>query len=152
MIYKSEITGKEYSSEKECLAAEKEFQKQEEIRVAEEEKKVAESNKRKKELAKAIEDAEAKLTEANRLYDIAQDKAAKILEDSNKEVKEILNTAEAEVDAAQKARFEAILAFNREFGSYTTKYTGAKAAEEFNRYTNNFEKRLRNLFNNFFLF
>lgn len=64
MIYVSELTGKQYKTEKECLKAEEKFKKaQEEKRVKEEKLKKERANR-----AKEIEDARAKMIEAEKHY------------------------------------------------------------------------------------
>lgn len=152
MKYFSEKLNKTFDSEKECLKAEQEYEKVQQQLVADQEKKANEISKRKKELSKVIEEAEDKLAEANKLYEIAQEKAAKILEESNKQVKEIMDVAEASVKNAEEAKFNAILNFNKEFGPYSISYTGAKAADEFNRSMKKFNKTFKDMIENLFIF
>ena len=64
MKYVSEITGKTYDSEKDCLEAEKIFKEKEKKKKAAEEKKAAERSERAKEVEKAYE----KVVEANKAY------------------------------------------------------------------------------------
>ena len=64
MKYVSEITGKTYDSEKDCLEAEKIFKEEEKKKKAAEEKKAAERSERAKEVEKAYE----KVVEANKAY------------------------------------------------------------------------------------
>lgn len=144
----SELTGKEYNTPEECLKAEELYKKEQKKRADEESKKLSEISKQKKELANAIEDADKDLSEANKLYEVAKNKAAEILEKSNKEVRDILDSAKKLVKAAEEKKLNAVLKFNKEFGPYTTKYTGEKAAEEFNRSL----KRFDNIFDDFFKF
>lgn len=145
----SDITGLEYSSIEECEKAEKEYKTKQELKAKEEAEKTANISKRKKELAKEIDDASAKLEEANKLYEVAKSKAAEILEKSNKEVKDILDTASKEVKEAEKKKFEAILKFNKEFGTYTTTYTGEKAAEEYYRSIKRFDDIFKDIWKSF---
>lgn len=142
MKYFSEKLNQTFDTEKECLEAEKKEQTNKQIVEAQ-------KSKHKKELANKIEDADKKLNEANKLYDIAKQKAADILEKSNKEVKEILEAAEKEVKKANEEKLDAILAFNKEFGEYSVTYTGEKAANEYNNILRSFQSDLRRFFNNF---
>lgn len=139
MLYFSELTKETYNSPEACLEAEKNYKKQQ----AEAEAKKSAGAKRKKELAKFIEDADSKLTEANELYEVARQKAAEILDKSNKEAKQILDDAQELVKAAQKAKLDAILNFNKEFGTYTTTLTGEKAANEFNNQMKRFDDNFK---------
>ena len=102
----------------------------------------------KKELSKEIELADEKLSEANRLYDIAKEKASKIISDANKQAKEILDIAKDEVRKASEEKFSAIAKWNNKFGTYTTTVTGEKAAEELRRTFNQFD----DYFSKFFKF
>lgn len=142
MKYYSDLTGKTYPTEKECLAAEADYKKAQEIQ----ENKTKETSKRKKELSQLIELADNKVTEANKLYEIAKEKARKILEESNKQVKDILDKAEEEVKNAEEEKLDAIRNFNKEFGSYSMTYTGTKAIEEYNKAVDKFNKIFRNIF------
>lgn len=134
----SDITKKFYDNVKACEEAESAFEKEKEN-----------TGKRKKELAKAIENADTKLTEANKLYEAAKLRAADILEKSNKEVKEILDTAENEVKTAEQEKLNAVMNFNKEFGTYTTTLTGEKAAEEYNKSLSRFDNIIDSIFKRF---
>lgn len=149
MKYFSEITNKQYDTPEECVKAEKEFKAQEKKLEEETSKRNAEISKDKKELAKAITDAETKLSEANKLYEVAQQKAADILEKSNKEVTDILETARTAVKKAEEEKLDAILNFNKKYGTYTTTYTGEKAVEEFNRSMSRFRRTVDSFLKNF---
>lgn len=128
MKFYSDLTKKPYDTEKECLAAEAEYKKEQAAKEA----KQSSISKEKRELSKAIEDANDKLKEANKLYEVAQSKAKDLLEKSNKEIKEILDNASKVVKEAQERKLNALIAFNKKFGTYTTTITGEEAAEEFN--------------------
>lgn len=149
MKYFSELTNETYNSPEACLEAEKNYKAQQQKMQDDLKRTSANISKEKKELSKAIEVADNKLTEANKLYEAAQHKAAEILEKSNKEVKEILDAAKKEVKAAEQAKLDAVLAFNKKYGPYTTTLTGTQAAEEFNRnikrFDNMFESLIRHL-------
>lgn len=87
----------------------------------------------KRELAKNIEDAEANLDKAYQAYEDAKNEATKILDESNKQVIKILNDAKAKVAEAEKARTDAIVKFNQNFGTYRANYSGERAVRESNR-------------------
>lgn len=142
----SELTGKEYQTVEECLKAEKEYNDRKEKLKQEEDRKQANLSKRKKALANEIDKADKALTEANKLYEVARGRAAEILEKSNKEVKEIMDTAEQEVKKAERDRLNAIIAFNKEFGTYTTSITGERAAEQFEKSLQRFDNLFGDIF------
>ena len=78
----SESLDKYFDSEKECLEAEKEFineknkiEKNEVLNEGQTASQLAKERLNKKELSKEIELADQKLSEANRSYDIAKEKA-----------------------------------------------------------------------------
>lgn len=147
----SELTKEFYESVPECEKAEKAYEK-EQKKLAEE-KEIAEANKskEKKELAKAIEEADKKLVEANELYEVAKKQAAELIEKSNKEVSEILDKAEKTVTEAEVTKFNAIKAFNDKFGAYVTTISDEKAANEFNRSVERFNNTLKSFLRNFWL-
>ena len=84
-------------------------------------------------MADRIEEANKKLKEANENYKLARNKAAEILEKSNKEVQDILDEAKDIIRQAEKEKLEAVKAFNDKYGVYTTTLTGEQATEEFNK-------------------
>lgn len=140
MKFYSETLDKVFETEKECLKAERDFaleqKKKEEERKTQEEKAKEEKaliSKQKKECADKIAKAEEELRIAQENYKVAQDKAAQILEESNKQVTDLLNTAQEEIKKAQRAKRDAIVEFSNKFGAYTKSYTGEKAIEEFNK-------------------
>ena len=129
MKYYSELLNKPFDTEKECLQAEKEFKRQQ---IKENATKSAISAD-KKFMAGKIEEANIKLKEANENYKLARNKAAEILEKSNKEVELILDEAKEVVRKAEQTKLEAVRAFNEKYGAYTTTVTGEQATEEFNK-------------------
>lgn len=141
----SELTGKEYKTVEECLKAEEEFKKKE-IEAKKEAVKLNELAKTKKELAKAIEDADEKVKEANKLYEVAQQKAADILDKSNEEVEKILSDASQKVKEAEEEKLNALMKFNKEFGTYKTVITGEKAAEEYKKAVDRFNNSFNSVF------
>ena len=91
MKYVSELTGKSFNTEKECLEADELF-RQKNLKEKEE-----------KELhRKKVEEASNNLSKAYENYEIAKKHAAEILEKSNKEVENILSDAEKQIDSAKK--------------------------------------------------
>ena len=90
MKYVSELTGKTYNTEKECLEDEELF-RQRNLKEKEE-----------KELhRKKVEEASNNLSKAYENYELARKHAAEILEKSNKEVESILAEAEKQIDVAK---------------------------------------------------
>ena len=138
MKYFSELLNKPFDTEKECLDAEAKYQQSKDA-----------VSKRKKELSKAIEDADNKITEANKAYDIAREKAKDILEKTNKEITELLDKAEKAVTDAEQEKLDAVKAFTKEFGTYKVNLTGEKAVDEFNRSLNRFNNFFKS-FSNWF--
>lgn len=90
MKYVSELTGKSFSTEKECLEDDELF-KQKNLKEKEE-----------KELhRKKVEEASNNLSKAYENYELARKRAAEILEKSNKEVDDILADAEKKIEDAK---------------------------------------------------
>lgn len=140
MKYVSEITGKEYISEKECLKAEAEYKKEQEIKAKEEAERVSNISKKKKELAKEIELAEEKIKEANKDYNLAKERAKKIAEEADKQIDEIFSTAEEKIKEAEEHKLNCIQKWNKEFGTYNKIYTGKQALEEYEKAIARFER------------
>lgn len=140
MKYYSEILKKNFDSEEDCLKAERNYQSEqkkieEKLQKALQEKKAKDEELAlsKKELATKIEEASAKVEEANNVYDAAKEKATAILNKAKEEAAGILDVAKNKVREAEKARYEALSAFNKKFGPYTTTLTGEKAAKEYSK-------------------
>ena len=138
MKYVSEITGRTYCSEADCLKDEKDFLDKK--AKAEEEKKLKEQAivNEKKELALKIDESTKSLKEAQELYDKAKEECAKILEESNNRVVKILNKAKENLDLAKTDRFKKISEFNKKFGPYKTSFTGEEAKKELERINKEF--------------
>ena len=96
----------------------------------------------KKQLLTNIDSCRNAVDKAYSDYEIAKDKAAKILEESNKQVEDILNPAKDNIKKAQEAWYKAIDEFNNKFGPYVLYYTGERAAKEY--------VRLNHIFNDIF--
>ena len=122
MKFYSEQLNKLFDSEKELKAAEKSF----------EDKNLQKENT-KKELSTKIESAEAALDAAHKNYEAVREEAAKLMDDSNKQIIKMMNEAKAQITAAEKARTDAIVEFNRQFGTYRANYTGERAKRESDR-------------------
>ena len=159
MKYFSEKTRKTYDTPQACEKAEAEYdaeQKriQDNLNKAMAEKKAADEQlaKSKKELSKAIETAESELSEANKLYEVAETKAADILSNARKEANQILDAARVKVKSAQQKKYDALMAFNKKFGTYTTTITGEKAIDMYNKAMKEINSNLLSVFDNFFRF
>ena len=137
-----ELEGKIYNSINECKDAESAVLKQREELANKERDK----SKLKKKFADEIDKAEEAVKAAYKEYDVAKEKAAKILEDSNKQVLEIINAAKDVVNKAEKAKLDAITAFNKEFGAYQKVYTGEQARAELERFNSNLNSLFGDLF------
>lgn len=149
--------GQEYKSEKECLIADKKYD--EAIKLAQEKKeqerreieeKIAEEkalyNQKKKEAAKAVEDANAKLEEARKVYGVARKKAEDILRAANKEAEDILLVAAKEMEKASEERMNAVAKFTKDYGVYKTVLTGNDAVDEYNRIVDNINSVFNKVF------
>lgn len=87
----------------------------------------------KKEMATAIERAEIKLDEAYKNYEAVREEAANILDTSNKQVEKMLKEAKQVITSAEQERANAIVEFNKQFGTYKVNYTGDRAKRESQR-------------------
>jgi len=172
-MFYSEVLNKYFDNKRECREAEIQYYvdqkraKQEELdakRKAEEEAKAKEEaaakeeeqrkealnliSKEKKELSKAIEDAGAKVIEAENEYELAytafQKKVVEAKEAYDKAIAEAREStiipASTKVNDAKKEKYEAVKAFNNKFGTYTVKYTGEQAYKEMQQTINEFNK------------
>ena len=137
-IFYSEKLNKNFDTEQECIKAEKAF---DDAKATENEKKALLS-KQKKELSDKVVDADRKVDEAYKAYEVAREKAAAIVEKARKEAEEILHDAARNVEKATEERMNHIQAFNKEFGPYMTSYVGDKAVEEYNKII----RRMRDIF------
>ena len=99
-------------------------------------------------MSKAIEEATDKVQDAYAALKMAKEEAAKILDESNEKVENILKVATDDLKEAQKARTDAIVAFNSKFGPYSTVYTGEKARKDYLEISQLFN----DLFNSFWKF
>lgn len=125
-VYYSEQTGKYYDTEKECHKAETELA----IQKREEEQTKNSISKHKKELADKIELADSKVSEAYKHLEVCRQDAKKILDDAKKQAEGIIAGAKEELRKCQKEKYDTLAEFNKEFGPYTTTYSGSKALDE----------------------
>ncbi len=146
MKYYSEILEQFYDDADKLIADETahlEMIAAEEARLEEQKKK--ETN-RKKTLATAIEVADAELEKAYKEFEAAKESCKKILDESNAKMVEILKPATELVKNAERARLDAVKAFNKEFGVFKTSYTGERAQKEFERSSKIFEELFKHCF------
>lgn len=141
-IFYSEKLNKNFDTEKECLAAEKEYDNN---LLAEQEKKSL-TSKRKKELSDNIVEAEKRVDSMYKLYEEAREKARDIISKANQEAEDILRAAANDLEKATEDRMLQIQEFNKEFGPYMTRCTGDKALDEYKKVI----RRMRDLFNYMF--
>ena len=125
MKFYSEKLNKLFDSEKELKAEEKLF----------DEKNLQKENT-KKELSQKIDAAELAVDAAYKNYDAVRQEAAKLMEESNQQILNMLNKAKEQITRAEKERTDAIVAFNQQFGTYRANYTGERAKRESERINN----------------
>lgn len=144
MKYYSEITKKFYDDEESLTKDEQSIM----------EKKNATAT-RKKDKVKAIEEAKLAVDKAYDNFDSCKQEAAKILEESNKQVEELLNKGREEIKEAESAYYKQIKEFNKDFGEYKVYLSGDDAIREAVRIENRLfrdNSLFRSLFNNMFKF
>ena len=132
MKYYSEKLSKLFESQEELEKAEVEANEG----AVKEEEKLAVTKKEKKELAKAVDDADEALTKAYTEYDLARDEAKKIMSEARDKCKELLAPKETAIKEAERVKWNAIVDFNNKYGRYTRVYTGDEAIREFKRASN----------------
>lgn len=131
-----ELEGKVFSTVRECQLAEAKIDADKAAIV--EQNKKAELSKKKKEAADAVSKADEALNKAYANYESAKEKVREILEESNKQMEEILTPAKEAVNKAEKLRAEAIQKYTSEFGVYQSVYTGERAQKELERFNKQF--------------
>lgn len=141
-----ELEGKIFNSINDCKDAETKVLKEREA-LAEKEK---DKSKLKKKLSAEVDKCEENLKTAYKEYEVAKDKARKILEDSNKQMTEILTTAKKAVTDAENAKAQAIKNFNKECGPYQKVYTGEQAQVELDRINKQFDNWIIDFFKSIF--
>ena len=125
MKYYSEKLSKLYDTPQALKEAEEKFE-------ASQKKKEA----TKKDLSQNIEIAENALDAAYKNYEDVKKAAAKLMEESNKQILGMLEDAKKKIKEAEKARTDAIAVFNQNFGTYKANYTGDRAKREYDRVAN----------------
>lgn len=139
MKYYSEDLKKFYDSESDLLKAEEEAKKQ---------KDIAENSR--KEMARKIDEANARIDTAYKSYEAAKKQVNDIINEAKKQVKNILDPAKKEISDAENARMEAIKEFNKKYGVYTETFSGDKAMEQYNRVLNQFNSAFENVWKPFY--
>lgn len=142
--------GKVYETVKECLKADEAY---EEAQAAKEKAEVEKKNAisvRKKELADAVQAAEEGVATAQAELDEVREEARKLIDEAQLKARDMIKEATEKYREASGERYKAIQNFNKEFGTYTTTYTGQKALEEYNRWNKHFNDVFENLFRGWF--
>lgn len=150
----SEMLDKYFDREEDCIKAETlekerlEKENQPKIEISEFENTNTVS-KQKKELAKAVEDADVELSEAYTNLELAKKEASKMIAEARVKAKDIVSPAEQKLYDAYEKKYKAIAEFNDKFGTYSMIYTGNRAAQEFGRVKNELSNIYRDFFNFF---
>ena len=139
-----ELEGKIFDTIDECKKEEAAVLKNREALMEKEKDK----SKLKKKLSAAVDKAEETLKDAYKKYEEAKEAAKIILEESNKQMQDILNPAKEAVAKAEQAKAEAITNFNKECGPYQKVYTGEQAQAELERFNKQFDNMFTRLFKN----
>jgi hypothetical protein len=142
-----ELAGQVFDSIEACAAAERAVDKARND-AKEQNAKVS---ARKRELATAIEVAEKSVKDAYDSRIKVKEEVQKILEESNKKMMAMLDDANVKVRDAEKARRDAILAYNNEFGTYQAVYTGERAQREFDRLAKQFDSTFTDMIRRFII-
>lgn len=141
-----ELAGKTFTTIKECA--------EEEARIdalrAETAKK--DLSNQKKQCANAIDLADQKVRAAYDNYEKVKVEVAKILEESNAKMTQLINDATALIREAENERRDAILNYTSKFGTYQKVYTGNRAIEECQRMQNQIASNWGSIVNNFLNF
>lgn len=138
MKYYSEQTKKFYDTEADLVEAEQKSAELKEKREA-----------TKKELAKKVESADARVEAARDAYKAVQEEIDKIVEEANQKIKDLIEPAKKEIKDAEYARAEAIREFNSKYGVYTTTYSGDRAIKEYERFAHYFDNAFKNIWDPF---
>lgn len=145
MKYYSEKLDKLFDSLEELQVAEKSKSKRK-TPVSEETQPAIPS---RKELAAAVESADAAVKDAYAQYESAKVKAEELSKKYLEEVNSIIDPAQKAVKDAEQKRYEAIRNFNNSYGAYQVTYNGARAAEEMMKAIRNINSK-SNFFRDFF--
>lgn len=139
--------GKEYNSVEECRKADEAFEKAKKKAEEEAAEKKALISKQKKEKADSIKAAESDVEIARTEYNRAQAKARDMVAEAKEEAKKLVEEAGKVYRDALDKRYQAIVDFSKEFGTYTTTYTGKEALDEYNRIVDSFNSVWNRLLN-----
>lgn len=132
------LDGKEYKTVEDCVAADKVFEEARKKAEAEEAEKKTLISKQKKEKADIIKAAEDEVALAQADYDKAREAAKEIINRAKEEARKLVTDASTKYKEATDKKYKAIADFNKEFGTYTTTYTGKEALDEYNRVMRSF--------------
>ena len=149
MKYISDLTGKTYDSAEECTKADEAYEQEKKAKEEQKAKEQALISKEKKELADAVDAANKKIEDAYTGLEEAKKKAREILENSYKEAERIISEAKKPVTEAEKEKRDAMIAYNKKYGTYQRVYTGEEAEKEFARINKYFNDSIRSLFDGF---
>ncbi len=159
MKYFSEVTGEKYDSVEALESAEAAFMRtqttlndidddaseiQEEMNI-----EIPQEKPTKKQLAAEVDAAQEALETANSELAIAEKKVEELSKEYLKTCEEILTPAKQKVQAAQKAKYDAIARFNQEYGAYQVMLTGPRAAAEMIRAIDEMNARTTDMFRRF---
>lgn len=134
-----ELAGQMFDTVQECNEAEAKV----EIQRAKDAELAKKSSNRKRELVKGIDEADKAVDAAYENFEAVKKEVQKLVVDTNSKMTSMINTAASKIKEAEKARTDAILKYNAEFGSYQRVYSGDRAKAEYNR----IEKQFANAFN-----
>ena len=138
--------GQKYTTVEACVEAYKKFDEWQAERELKESIEKNRLSKQKKEKADAIEAATKNVDIARAEYDKAREEAQSLIKEAREKGNKLLSEAGKKYRDAMNARYEALNAFNKEFGAYTTTYTGKEALDEYNRWTSIFNKMVSSMF------
>ena len=140
-VYYSDVLGKEFDTPEELNKAEEE--------KTASDKALATEGNRKKELAKNIDDANSRLERAQKEYEDIRNEYEKKYREIRNEFRRQSSALEKERDSALadkckeirqcgNERYDALLAYNREFGVYKRYVTNEEADKEWRRIADTF--------------
>lgn len=106
-------------------------------------------SKQRKQYANAIEDADKKVKEAYDNYETVKEKVREILEESNKQMTDLISEASSKIKEAESERRHAILDYTSKFGIYLKVRTKDRAVEDYTRFEKSLSDDWNNLVNKF---
>lgn len=131
----SEITNKEYATVEECLKAEAEFKSAKEQaasnKTSTEKKKLVDVIEAcEKATNVAYENLEIAKSEVREMYAKSKKELEELIDKRNEEMSKVLEPVEKAVKDAERAKYNAISNFNKQFGVYRKVYTGEDAIKD----------------------